>query len=138
METSIMVSLKVMVNFILPLETTMWDNLDLTRRKEEVSILGLESRAMSMRESSREEKGMEKELSGGQMVAGMKVSSEMEYNQAGEYSIVKADIDSTRATGTMVCLMAREHNTSRTVNVTRVHSSRTNSTETAYSTKTTR
>ena len=132
-----MVSLKVMENFILQLETIMWDSLDLIRRKEEVSILGLESRAMSMKENSREERGMEKELSGGQMAAGTKVSSEMEYNPAGECYTVKVGIDSTRVTGTTVCSMAREPNTSRTVSVTKAHSNKTNSTETVYSTKTT-
>ena len=108
-----------------------------TRKKEEVSILGLERKATFTKDNSKEEREMEKEPSGGPMAVGTKESSEMEYSQDGECYIVKAVTDSTKETGTTACLTAKGLNTSRTDSVTKAHSSKTNSTETVYFTKTT-
>jgi len=130
-------SLKDMESFTLQQEITILVNLDLIRRKVEEFILGQASKVMYTRANSRLEKETVEELSGGQMVAGTKETLEMEFKVGGEYFIGKEDIDNTRVIGIMVCLMAKVHNTSRTVNAMKVHSNRTSSTVKEYSTKTT-
>ena len=91
MDSSIMVSYKVNDNSISQLETTTWDSLGLIRKKEEESITGLERKPMSMKENSREEKEMVGVLSGGQMAAGMRGTSEMEFRADGVSCIVREE-----------------------------------------------
>lgn len=115
----------------------MLESLGLIRRKVEVFIHGLANRVMFMKDNSREEKEMEEVLSGGQMAVGMKVTLEMECSLVGEFFIEREVIVSMKATGTMVCLMARVLSISRTVRDTRALSKKTSSTARAYFTKTT-
>ena len=115
----------------------MLESSDSTRKKEEVSTLGLERKVTFMRDNSKEEKEMEKEPSGGPMAVGTKESSETACSQDGEFYIVRAVTGSTKETGTTACSTAKARNTSRTDSVTKAHSSKTNSTVTVYFTKTT-
>ena len=91
---------------------------------------------MFIKDNLKQEREMEGELSGGLMAVGIKDSSEMESRVAGEYSIEKVGIGSMKATGTTVCSMVKELNTLKTDSDTMVHSSRINSMERVYSTKT--
>lgn len=86
----------------------------LIKKKVEVYTLGRVKKVMCIKESSKEEKEMARVLSGGQMAVGMKGSSEMESKVDGEYSSDREVTDSTKVTGIMACLMARELSTSRT------------------------
>lgn len=66
-------------------------NLDSIRKKEEVFIHGLGNRVMFMKENLKRERETEKELFGGVMAAGMKVTSEMVFKVDGEFSIEKEE-----------------------------------------------
>jgi len=114
-DNSIMVSLKVRENFTLQLETTMLVNLDLIKRKVEEFILGLEKKAMFIKDSLRREKEMVEVLFGGQMEAGMKEISEMVFKVDGEFFIEKEGIVNTKVTGIMVCLMEKAPSISKMV-----------------------
>lgn len=113
----------------------IWENLSLIKRKEEASIPGLARKVTSMRESSREEKEMEGAPSGGQMAAGTKEISGMEFSRAGECSIAKEDTENTKVTGIMACSTAKALSISRTGSDTRELSKKTSSTGRESSTK---
>ena len=77
---------------------------------------------------------MEEEHSGGLMVVGMKVNSEMEYKVGREHCIEKEDINNMRDIGIMECSMEREFSISRMVNDMKEHLKKINSMEMEYST----
>ena len=77
-------------------------------------------------------------LSGGQMEAGMKDSSEMEFKVAMAFYIAKEATKSTKGLGIMECSTERAHNFSRTEKSTKARSKRTSSTAMEFSIRTTR
>jgi len=79
---------------------------------------------------------MEKELFGGVMAAGMRVTLEMEFKVDGESSIEREESSSTREIGIMECSTAKELSISKTDSATKALSKRINSTGKAYSTRT--
>lgn len=113
----------------------MLANSDSIKRKVGEFILGLAKKAMSIRDSSKQEKEMGEVPFGGQMAAGMREISEMVYKVDGECYTEKEGIANTKATGIMVCLMVKAPNTSRTDSDMRALSSKTSSTVRVYFTK---
>ncbi len=128
-------SLKVKENFTLQQEIITLVNSDLIKRKVEEFTLGLEKKAMFIRDSLKQEKEMVGVLFGGQMVAGMKEISEMVSKVDGECFTEKEDIVNTKVTGIMVCLMEKAPNISKMDSVMKVHLSKTSSMEKEYFTK---
>lgn len=128
-------NLKAKENCTLLPETTILGSLDLTKRKEEEFIIGQERKAMCIKASSKLENGMVEVLFGGQMEVGMKVNLETAYKADREFFIGKVDTASMKATGTMVCLMVKEHNTFRMGSVMKVHSKKISFMEKASFTK---
>lgn len=135
MEISITDNFKVKVSSILQQVIIIWVSSDSIKRKEEEFIIGLANKVTFIRDSSKQENVMVVELSGGVTEVGMKANLGMESKVVGEYFIGKAEIENTKAIGTMVCLMVKEHNTSKTAKDIKAHSKRTNFTEKAYSIK---
>lgn len=124
-ENSIMVSWKDKENSILQRAITMLVSSDSIRSKVEEFTLGLEKKAMFIKDSSKQGKGMVEVLFGGQTVAGMKEISEMEFKVDGECSTDKEDIANTKVIGTTVCSMVKVLSTSKTDNGMKAHSSKT-------------
>lgn len=137
-ETSIMDNLRVRESCTLPQEITTWVSSVSIRKKVGGFTLGLARRAMCTRDSSKEERETARVLSGGQMVVGIRVSSETECRAVGECCTEREDIGSTKATGTTVCSTVGARSTLRTGRGTRVHSRRTSSMERVYFTRTIR
>lgn len=79
---------------------------------------------------------MEEVLFGGQMEAGMKEISKTEFKAVWAYYIEKAETSNIKESGTTACSMAKVPNISTTAKDMKATSSKTNSTEMAYSTKT--
>lgn len=123
-------------SFTLQQEIITLENSDLIKNKEEVFILGLARKATFIKESSKEGKEMEEELSGGQMAAGTREISEMECKVAGACFSERADTCSMKAIGIMECSMVKELNISRTVSAMRAPLNRTSFTVREYSTRT--
>ena len=101
------------------------------------STSGQAKNPIYMKESSWRAKEMAGEPSGGRMEAGMKANSETGSKAAMEPFSERAATKSMKVRGTTECSMERGPNSSRTVKNTKDRSSRTNSTETAYFTRTT-
>ncbi len=109
----------------------------MTKRREEVFTPGLEKRVMYMKGSSKQANVMVAELFGGLMEVGIKEISVTVFKVVGECFTVRVDTVNTRVTGTMVCLMEKELNISRMVNVIRVRLSKTSSMGRVFSLRTT-
>ncbi len=77
--------------------------------KEEVGIIGQENNQIFMKESLRQAKEMEEGLSGGRMVAGMKVSLRMECSVDMGFFIDMVGRYSMKVSGIMECLMVKVH-----------------------------
>ncbi len=128
-------NLKAKESCTLRPEITTQASLDLTKKKVEESTIGLEKKVTFMKASSRLESVMAEVLFGGLTEAGTKENSEMVCKADGEYFIGKEDIANLKVIGTMACLMVKARNTFRMVNVMKVLSNKTSSTEKACFTK---
>ena len=135
MASSIMGSSKDKENSILQQGIIILASLDLIRRKEEEYILGQEKKVMFTKENSKLEREMVEALSGGQMVAGIKGISEMEFKADGEFFIEKEGTENTKVTGTTECSMVKAHNTFRMAKDMKALSNKTSSMEKAFSIK---
>ncbi len=130
-------SLKDKDNFTFPQAIIMLGSLDSIKRREEVPITGQGRNLTLMRASSKQEREMEEEPSGGLMAVGMKAISRMEFNVEMELFTGKVEIVSMRDSGKMECLMVKALNTLTTDSVTKVTLNKTNSMVTESSIKTT-
>jgi hypothetical protein len=110
----------------------MLANLNLIKRKVEVSIDGLVNNQIFMKDNLKPEKEMEEVLSGGLMEAGMKDNSKKEYNVGKVYFIVKEEINNMKVAGRMVCSMVKVFNILIMDKDTKATSNKINSTETVY------
>lgn len=120
------------------LETIILENSGSIKKREGVFTIGLEKRAMFMRDNLKQANAMVKELFGGVMVVGMRVSSEMVCKVAGEFYIVKVVIDNTKETGIMECLMAKVFSILKMASDIKAPLNKISSMETVYFTKMTR
>lgn len=107
-------------------EIIILENLNLIKRMAEGSISGQENNPIFTRENLSKAKEMVEEHFGGQMEAGMKVSSEMECKVDKESCIERVAILNIKDLGTMACLMGKECNILKMGKSIKVLLSRTN------------
>jgi hypothetical protein len=99
---------------------------------EEAYINGQESNLIYMKVNLSKAKEMVEVHFGGQMEVGMKVNLGMVYKVVMVYYTEMEELLNIKVLGIMVCLMAKEHNTSKMDKNMKVHSNKINFMEMVY------